>query len=111
MEKAVPRVAELASTLDRHTEERCKELGAVAAALAQRLHRVRQEVEASAQAGVEHLAQHAADTEHAVKQAAQDAVGAVADGQAKAATAGGEILDAIRQTRASMTREGAEMEN
>ena len=111
MGKAVPRIAELASTLDRHTEERCKELGAVAAAHAQRLHRVRQEVEASAQAGVEHLAQHAADTEHSVKQAAQDAVGAVADSKAKAATAGGEILDAIRQTRASMTREGAEMEN
>ena len=111
MEKAAPRVSELASTLDRHAEERNKELGAVAAVHAQRLHQARQELEASAQAGVEHLAQHAADAEHAVQQAAQDAVGAVADCQAKAATAGGEILDAIQQTRASATREGAEMEN
>ena len=111
MEKAVPRVAELASTLDRHAEERCKELGVVTAAHAQRLQQARQELEASAQAGVEHLAQHAADAEHAVQQTARDAVGAVADGQAKAVTAGGEILDAIQQTRASVTREGAEMEN
>ena len=111
LEKAAPRISELASTLDRHTEERRKELEASAAAHAQRLHQARQEVEASAQAGVENMVQRATDAEQAVKQTAQAAVGAVADSQAKAATAGGEILGAIQQARASLTREGTEMEN
>ena len=111
LEKAAPRVSELVSTVDRHAEQRSKELGASAAAHVHRLHQARQELEASVQGGVEHLAQRATDAEHSVQQAAQAAVGAVADGQAKAATSGGEILASIQQAHSSLTREGTEVEN